>query len=63
MKQPIVDERNSGAHLALTPERLIKASNPAVARLASVVEKRDNVDSVLNYSRLHHRHSRSHTRK
>lgn len=61
--KPLLVEEQSRTHLAVTPQRLITSTNPAVARLAAAVEQRDSADPVANYSRMHHRHARSHTRK
>ncbi|NOU99484.1 hypothetical protein [Paenibacillus planticolens] len=34
-------------------------SNPALKRLASVINMRNNEEGFVNYSRMHHRHNRS----
>lgn len=43
----------------LSVKDLLSSKNPALARLAVEVEKRENGDSAVNYSRMHHRHNRS----
>lgn len=47
----------------VTPERLIPTGNPALLRLAEAVKERDANGATVNYSRMHHRHARSHTRR
>jgi hypothetical protein len=47
----------------LSPAELHNQANPAFARLAAVVEERNAGAGAVNYSRTHHRHARSHTRR
>ena len=47
----------------LSPAELRRQTNPALTRLALVVEDRNTEDGATNYSRTHHRHARSHTRR
>lgn len=43
----------------VTPQELLKKRNPALARLAAEVQKREEDNTVVSYSRMHHRHNRS----
>lgn len=47
----------------LSPADLRNHANPAFARLAVFVEERNETAGAANYSRTHHRHNRSHTRR
>jgi len=47
----------------LAPEVLRAQANPALARLATAVAAREAEAETTNYSRTHHRHARSHTRR
>lgn len=42
---------------------LAHSDHPALSRLSTVVRERNEVNQSVNYSRMHHRHNRSHTRK
>lgn len=42
---------------------LAQSSHPALSRLSTLVQERNAVADTVNYSRMHHRHNRSHTRK
>jgi hypothetical protein len=50
-------------HGGLSPTTLKSQANPALRRLGDAVADRNVVTDVTNYSRTHHRHARSHTRK
>jgi hypothetical protein len=47
---------------AVTSENPMLAGNAALLRLATAVRDRNTNASTVNYSRMHHRHARSHTR-
>lgn len=46
----------------VTGEQLRNTSHPALARLAGLVEHNQTLEAE-NYSRMHNRHNRSHSRK
>lgn len=50
-------------HGTLSPATLDSHTNPALRRLATAIVERDTATDLQNYSRMHHRHARSHTRK
>jgi len=54
------DETHNGS---VSRGALLEARHPALRRLAGAVEHRDSNDVNVNYSRMHHRHARSHTRQ
>jgi hypothetical protein len=47
----------------LSPAELSQHSNAALGRLALAVTERNSTGGTVNYSRTHHRHARSHTRR
>ena len=47
----------------LNAVELQQHANPALRRLAEAVDERNAAASITNYSRMYHRHARSHTRK
>jgi hypothetical protein len=53
----------SGSHGTLSPLDFRGRANAALDRLAVAVEERNANAETANYSRMHHRHARSHTRK
>jgi uncharacterized protein (DUF885 family) len=48
---------------AVTPDVLCTSTHPALRRLAKAVEERNADGETVAYTRMHHRHARSHTRK
>jgi hypothetical protein len=63
MSQAALELATDPSSAVITPEQLIPSANPALLRLAAAVKERDATGSTVNYSRMHHRHARSHTRR
>ena len=64
MSHPALENPSPTANTApqlVSDEMLRTASNPALDRLSHKVLER-NAAPAVNYSRMHHRHARTHTR-
>jgi hypothetical protein len=57
LTQPGIDTQSQ----LISDELLRNAGNPALDRLSRSVAERNTAPAV-NYSRMHHRHARTHTR-
>lgn len=52
------EKESSETQRKVSARELGAAHNPALKRLGKAVEQREEDETIVNYSRMHHRHNR-----